>query len=101
MKVTRRQFIKRVASAGVIVCGGRWVSINDASSASGKSRIFKVMQCPVHDGELRHQGVDTLLELLAENGINFYITNTDHPWGGADGIIASDDVVLIKVNCQW
>ncbi|MGD8261116.1 MAG: DUF362 domain-containing protein [Desulfobacterales bacterium] len=101
MKVTRRQFIKGVASAGVVVCGGRWVGINDASSASGKSRIFKVMQCPVHDGELRHQGVDTLLELLAENGINFYITNTDHPWGGSDGIIASDDVVLIKVNCQW
>jgi uncharacterized protein (DUF362 family) len=101
MKVTRRQFIKGVASAGALVCASRWVGVRQAFSNSGKSRIFEVYNCPVHDGNLRHQGIDTLLELLAENDIKFYLTGMDHPWGGPAGIIASDDVVLIKVNCQW
>jgi uncharacterized protein (DUF362 family) len=101
MKVTRRQFIKGVASAGAFVCGARWVGLDHAFCANGKSRIFKVEDCPVHDGEMRHLGLDTLLGLLAENDVKFYLTGTDHPWGGSAGIIASDDVVLIKVNCQW
>jgi hypothetical protein len=101
MKVTRRQFIKGVASTGILVCGSRWVGVKYAFSDSGKSRIFKVENCPFHDGQVRHQGLYTLLGLLAENNIKFYITDTDHPWGGPEGIIASDDVVLIKVNCQW
>jgi hypothetical protein len=101
MKVTRRQFIKGVASAGAFVWGVRWAGVHNAFSANGKSRIFKVEDCPVHDGELRHLGLDALLALLAENDVNFYLTATDHPWGGPTGMIASDDVVLIKANCQW
>lgn len=101
MKVTRRQFIKGVASAGALVCASRWVGVRRAFSNGGKSRIFEVHECPVHDGDPRHEGIDALLDLLAENGIKFYLASTDHPWGGPEGIIASDDVVLIKVNCQW
>ena len=101
MKVTRRKFIKGVASAGALVCASRWVGVRHAFSNSGKSRVFEVHECPVHDGDLRHQGIDALLDLLGENGIKFYLTGMDHPWGGPEGIIASDDVVLIKVNCQW
>ena len=101
MKLTRRQFIKGVASTGVFVCGNSWLVANYAFSSNGKSRIFKVEGCPIHDGELRHQGIDELLDLLAANGVNFYATDADHLWGGSEGLIASDDVVLIKVNCQW
>ncbi|NIS59399.1 MAG: DUF362 domain-containing protein [Proteobacteria bacterium] len=42
-----------------------------------------------------------MLRLLAENGIKFYRTDGGHPWGGPTGIIDANDVVLIKVNCQW
>ena len=101
MKVTRRQFIKGVASAGALVAASRWIGAGQAFSASGKSRIFKVDECPQHDGQLRHQGLDTLLGLLAENDLYFYLTDTIHKWGSPGGLIASDDVVLIKVNCQW
>ncbi|MBN1223333.1 MAG: DUF362 domain-containing protein, partial [Candidatus Aminicenantes bacterium] len=66
-----------------------------------KSRIFRVDECPVHDGQLRHHGLDTLLDLQAEHDIKFYRTLGQHPWGGPAGIIDADDVVLIKVNCQW
>jgi len=60
-----------------------------------------VTECPIHDGQVRHHGLDTLLDLLAENGVKFYRTNAEHPWGGPEGIIESIDIVLIKVNCQW
>jgi uncharacterized membrane protein YgcG len=101
MRVTRRQFIQGVATAGALVAASRWVGVERAFSIAGKSYVFKVDQCPIHDGQMRHQGLDTLLDLLAENGLDFYLTDADHPWGGPGGLIAFDDVVLIKVNCQW
>jgi hypothetical protein len=101
LKVTRRQFIKGVASAGALVAASRWVGVEHAFSNAGKSHVFKVDECPVHDGQLRHLGLDSLLDLLSENGLDFYDTDAVHPWGSPGGLIASDDVVLIKVNCQW
>jgi hypothetical protein len=101
MKLTRREFMRGVASAGAFVCASSWVDVKRAFSNGGKSRVFKVEECPRHDGHRRHQGMDTLLDLLAENDIKFYLTDKDHSWGGASGIIAPEDVVLIKVNCLW
>jgi hypothetical protein len=98
---TRREFIKGVTTAGVLASLSGAIGPRSAFSQGGKSRIFRVDQCPVHDGQLRHVGLDTLLDLLAENGVEFYRTDSDHPWGGPNGIIDRDDVVLIKVNCQW
>jgi uncharacterized protein (DUF362 family) len=101
MEVTRRQFIKSVVATGALAYVSEWVGIKRAFSLNGQSRIFEVYECPEHDGELRHQGIDTLLDLLAENDIKFFLTDANHPWGAPSGIIAPDDVVLIKVNCQW
>ncbi|MCL5271193.1 MAG: DUF362 domain-containing protein [bacterium] len=42
-----------------------------------------------------------MLDLLAKNGIPIYQSPTSGPWRGPSGLIARDDVVLIKVNCQW
>ena len=101
MKVTRREFIKGVAAAGAITCAGKWVGVDQVLSDNSKSQIFRAYACPVHDGQMRHRGLDTLLDLLAENGLKFYRTGKTHPWGGPAGIIDSHDVVVIKVNCQW
>jgi hypothetical protein len=95
MKVTRREFIKGVAAAGAITCAGKWVGVDNVLSDNHKSRIFHVSACPVHDGQLRHLGLDTLLDLLAQNGLKFYRTNKAQPWGGPAGIIDANDVVLI------
>ena len=65
MKLTRRQFVKGITSTGVFVFGSRLIGAKQIYSNIEKSRIFKVEPCPVHDGQLRHKGVDTLLELLA------------------------------------
>lgn len=101
MKVTRREFIKGAVAAGAVTCASKWVNVKKVLSSSQKSQIFRVYACPAHDGQLRHVGLDTLLDLLAENGLKFYRTNQDHQWGGPAGIIDANDVVLIKVNCQW
>ena len=101
MKVTRRNFIKGVAAAGALTWAKKWIGVKNVFSGDPKSRIFRVDECPEHDGQMRHKGIDTLLNLLAENGIALYHTNKAHRWGGSSGLIEADDVVLIKVNCQW
>jgi uncharacterized protein (DUF362 family) len=101
MKVTRRDFIKGAAAAGALTCASKLIGVKNVFSNHLKSQIFRVYGCPVHDGQMRHKGLDTLLDLLAENGFKFYRTNKAHKWGSSAGIIEADDVVLIKVNCQW
>ena len=66
-----------------------------------KSLLFSVKDCPVHDGQLRHVGLDVLLDVMASRGLKLFRTNKPHVWGGAAGIIEAHDVVVIKVNCQW
>jgi hypothetical protein len=100
-KITRRQFIKGVAATGASLYASRLVGAKKGFSGEDKSRIFGVGECPVHDGELRHEGLDTLLGLFAANGLKFYQSDVGHPWEGPQGLIESNDVVLIKVNCQW
>ncbi|MCX7975266.1 MAG: DUF362 domain-containing protein [Candidatus Aminicenantes bacterium] len=48
-----------------------------------------------------HLGLDSLLYLMAESGLKFYRSQKEHFLAGPQGLIASDDVVLIKVNAQW
>jgi len=101
LRITRRKFIRRLVAAGTLICTSGLAGVKQIFSNKDESRIFKVENCPVHDGQLRHQGLDALLGLLADNGVYFYRTDVGHPWGGSSGIIDANDVVLIKVNCQW
>jgi len=48
-----------------------------------------------------HLGLDSLLYLMADSGLKFYRSEVDHYLAGPQGLIAPDDVVLIKVNAQW
>jgi hypothetical protein len=48
-----------------------------------------------------HMGVDALLDLMAFNELSFYKRKNSFSQPEAYGLIAADDVVLIKVNAQW
>ncbi len=48
-----------------------------------------------------HLGVDSLLYLMAEKGLKFYRSSRPNFLAGPQGLIAANDVVLIKVNAQW
>ena len=49
-KVTRREFIKGVASTGALVYASGMASVKEAFSQGDKSRIFRAGLCPRHDG---------------------------------------------------
>lgn len=99
--LSRREFIKGVTATGAAACMSGIGGVEQVWPDNSRSRVFKVGKCPIHDGEFRHVGVDTLLDLLSQNGVRLYRTRTSHPWCSPEGIIEPNDVVLIKVNSQW
>ena len=46
-------------------------------------------------------GVDRLIDLMADNGQPFYRSDKEMVAQGPEGFIGTNDVVLIKVNSQW
>jgi len=66
------------------------------ATSSPASDLFVVRGTRGNDG-----GVSELISLMADAGTLFYRTGEAGPASGPAGLIASDDVVLIKVNSQW
>jgi hypothetical protein len=72
------------------------------SGADGNHDVFVVNHVPpAEPGNPRHAGVDSLLRLLSEGGINLYKSSADASCAAPDGLIAANDVVLLKVNSAW
>jgi len=66
-----------------------------------RASVFHVANClhaPVGD---RFPGLDDLLEVMGAHGLKLYRSPTTSIVAGPDGIIAADDVVVIKINYQW
>ena len=67
-----------------------------------KSDVYRITDCPIPTGlGNHHDGLDTLLSLMADYDLKFYRTGEDANLGGEDGLIDKSDIVLIKVNTQW
>jgi uncharacterized protein (DUF362 family) len=49
----------------------------------------------------RHEGLEYLFNLMGSNGLRLLKSQNTGSIYGPDGLIESDDVVLIKNNCQW
>ena len=60
------------------------------------SDIFVVQDT---DGSL--DGVKALASLMSQNGINLFHSSKKESYSGPDGLLNTDDVVIIKVNSQW
>ena len=60
------------------------------------SDIFAVNGTTGHDG-----GVTELISLMGQHGLLFYQSEVPAENKGPTGLIAKDDVVIIKINCQW
>ena len=100
-RITRRAFLERLAALGTFLCANKFLNSSRLFAQTVQSQVFKVSNCPVHDGQLRHEGLDALLSLLAQNSISLYKSTGGHPWAAPNGLIDINDVVVIKVNCQW
>ena len=101
-----------VASAmiGLLVTMGMWghSSLADNSGsphamapADYRAQVFRVTDCPQDPVGDRFPGLDNLLTLMGSQGTKFYRSGSSSGLSGPGGIIAADDVVVIKINYQW
>jgi hypothetical protein len=102
-RTSRRNFIRNTITGTVALplLGTLAVDDSQTETAGARSQVFRVNGCPVHDGNLRHVGVDALLHLVSVNGTKFYKSERQDDLCGVSGLIAADDVVILKVNAQW
>ena len=109
-RLIRNRRVLATATIGLFVTIGLWgfLSRSTASSTYGllppanyRAEVFHVTDCPPDPIGDRFPGLDSLLRLMGENGRKFYRSATVAPLSGPDGIIASDDVVVLKINYQW
>jgi hypothetical protein len=103
--LSRRDFFKRLAGGIIIPYLSRLPRFKGAA-ASTLNDLYWVKQIPDHPfydpGQVNyHLGLDSLLYLMADSGLKFYRSSDGSPLAGPSGLIAADDVVLIKVNAQW
>lgn len=74
----------------------------NGSASDGKHDVFVVNHVPrPTPGDPHHAGVDALLRLLSEGGVKIYRSSKRVPCAATDGLIAQNDIVLLKVNAAW
>lgn len=103
--LSRRRLLEAFAGGLSALLFGPLVSVAEAGK-SRKSKLFWVHHIPKKPfqsifGPNHHTGIDTLLHLMGAKNLKFYRTSRADPLGSPRGMIASNDVVLIKVNAQW
>lgn len=96
----RRGFLRAVGVGSLALAASRYASLAEDPQ---NSMVIRIHNIPPPDFSLtnRHTGVEALLFTLASQGSAFYKTKALHPLGNPAGLIAADDVVVIKVNAQW
>lgn len=73
-----------------------------APEVPGQSAVFRVDGVPKPAWEMSyHAGVDALLTLMGEKGLKFFRSSSETIMSGPEGIVASNDMVLLKINSQW
>ena len=103
--ITRRGFLKG-AMAGVCFSVFNPEGSPRAGAAGETNPLFWVRQIPNQpftdeDNGNYHFGIERLLPLMGNHGLKFYRSSTETVLSGPLGLIAPDDVVLVKVNAQW
>jgi hypothetical protein len=69
--------------------------------ADYRAQVFHVTDCPEDLVGDRFPGLDNLLELMGRHGLKIHLSSVVGATSGPQGIIAADDVVIIKINYQW
>ncbi|MBK5092974.1 MAG: hypothetical protein JJE48_05605, partial [Actinobacteria bacterium] len=78
------------AAAGLSLPGLR-------SGSAGTSDIYVAERIPAAS----EIGVDSLIDIMDANGLDFFKSPASGKSAGPSGIIGNSDVVLIKVNGEW
>ena len=107
--ISRREFLRLTAMGAGLSLLDPFSRIAKAASPSGND-LFWVRNVPDYpfvcgggggwNGNY-HAGMENLLSLMGARGLKFYRSAQATLLGGPLGLIAPNDVVLIKVNAQW
>ncbi len=93
MKRTRREFFKNLGLSSFLL----WLSKGFGCKEEERlSRDYKidVKESPV-------ESVKKLINLMGEDGLKFYRSERENRTSSPEGLISSEDVVILKVNAQW
>ncbi len=66
-----------------------------------RATVFHVSNCPEDPIGDAFPGLDALLDLMGTNDLKLHRSAVSGPTSGPNGLIANDDLVLIKINYQW
>ena len=72
-----------------------------SSPASYRASVYNVTDCEVAPTGDRLIALDNLVATMGRDGLKLYKSATQSLASGPEGIIAPDDVVVIKINYQW
>jgi len=103
--ISRREFVRNAARGmGVSLLGG--ILPSGPTGKDFPNDIFWIKEIPdvpfyCKEQPNYHAGVDTLLSAMGQRGLKFYRSSRTNLLSGPAGMIAPEDVVLIKVNAQW
>ncbi|UCC29852.1 MAG: DUF362 domain-containing protein [Phycisphaerales bacterium] len=99
-----------IAALGLLLAVGLGGYLSWAESYRGpvltpradyRAQVFYAPQCPQDPAGDRFLGLDDLLVLMGREGFKFYESPLTTEISGPDGIIGTDDVVILKINYQW
>jgi len=100
--VSRRQFLGQLAAgAAAWALPAPFPSGGFARAQDGTVDLYRIYNTPVPGGGLEHEGVDLLIKLMGLHGLKFYKSASSTLTSGPAGLIASNDIVVVKVNAQW
>ncbi|MHC5111568.1 MAG: DUF362 domain-containing protein [Planctomycetota bacterium] len=98
------------AAIGMLATTSLWGVLSRASTPAPpegdpppgyRAEVFHVSDCPVDLEGDRFVGLDNLISVMGREGLKFYQSEVISPVAGPDGIVAPDDIVVIKINYQW
>jgi len=101
--LTRREFLRSLAAGVSVPYLSKLPGLRTSAVLNDVFWVKGIPDQPFYDpGQLNHHiGLDSLLCLMADNGLNFYRSSSGQPFASPSGLIAAADIVLIKVNAQW
>jgi len=80
---------------------GPQVKQSEARDREYRASVFHVRNCPQDPVGDRFVGLDNLLALMGREGCKLYQSPRPSLLAGPGGIVAPEDVVIIKINYQW
>lgn len=103
IKWRRREFLGKSGAAALWSLARPLRGLAETTPRNNIFHIHHIPNDPFYDSDHpnRHLGLDSLLSLMGTNGLKFYRSTQTGDLAGPLGLIAPEDVVLVKVNAQW